>query len=259
MTDNSRTTIVFGGSSGIGRAIADRCAQDGDDIILIARNEEKLKRASEGVLQSGAQSARFLSTDHDDSSRVHQTLEELESLAPSPQRLILNGGGPPFGRFTEISLEEWQSSIQSTLLSHVQILHTMVPRLAKGSSVVVVLSDVVRNAAPEKVLPCSLRLALLGLIKCLALEYSGDGIRFNAISPGPTETQRAVNLLRKAATDQGISEEVARERFVSELPMGRMALPQEVAEVAHFLLSDSAGYVSGMNYICDGCLSTVPL
>ena len=50
MTDNSRTTIVFGGSSGIGRAIADRCAQDGDDIILIARNEEKLERAVEGVL-----------------------------------------------------------------------------------------------------------------------------------------------------------------------------------------------------------------
>jgi len=259
MTDNSRTTIVFGGSSGIGRAIADRCAQDGDDIILIARNEEKLERAVEGVLQSGAQSARFLSTDHDDSSRVHETLKELVSLAPSPQRLVLNGGGPPFGRFTEISLEVWQSSIQSTLLSHVQILHTMVPRLTKGSSVVAVLSDVVRNAAPEKVLPCSLRLALLGLIKCLALEYSGDDIRFNAISPGPTETLRAVNLLRKAATEQGISEEAARERFVSELPMGRMASPQEVAEVAHFLLSDSAGYVSGMNYICDGCLSVVPL
>jgi NAD(P)-dependent dehydrogenase (short-subunit alcohol dehydrogenase family) len=159
----------------------------------------------------------------------------------------------------EISLEEWRSSIQSVLLSQVQILHAMIPRLVAGSSVLVVLSDVVRNAGPEKVLPCSLRLALLGLVKCLALQYAKDGIRFNALSPGPTETERAVGLLRDAAAEQGTSEEVVRAHFLSGLPMGRMALPREVAEVAHFLLSDAAGYVSGVNCLSDGGLSTVPL
>jgi 3-oxoacyl-[acyl-carrier protein] reductase len=256
---SSRTTVVFGGSSGIGLAIAARCARDGDALVLVARDPGKLAHAAEEVRQAGASGVQVLATDFGDSQRLGEALETLAALAPAPDRLVLNGPGPKFGRFTELTIDDWSDGVRSVLLAHVQILQALLPRLRRGSAVVAVLSDVVRNAGAEKVLPCALRLALLGVVKCVALQYAGTGIRVNAVSPGPTATARATSLLGRAAAAAGRTVDEERDRLARTLPMGRLAEPEEIAAVAHFLLSDDAGYVSGMNYVCDGCLTTVPL
>jgi NAD(P)-dependent dehydrogenase (short-subunit alcohol dehydrogenase family) len=246
---------VFGASSGIGKAIAERCARDGDALILIARNPGKLADAARDVERAGARGVQCVATDLSNPQRVQDTLSELASLAPSPTRVLLNGGGPPFGRFTEITLDQWRRATQEALLSNVQILQSIVPRLTRGASVVAILSDVVHNAGPEKTLPCSLRLALLGTLKCLALQFAADGIRFNTVSPGPTDTNRARGLIDRRADDQGISRAEAYQQFADTLPMKRLASPEDVAAVAHFLLSHASANVSGANYSCDGGLT----
>ena len=254
-----RTSVIFGGSSGIGKAIAMLCARDGDSVVVVSRNRSKLSQAARDISRAGAESVTTFRTDLNDRNKVRATLREIGRACPPPMRLVLNGGGPPFGLFSEISIDQWQASFQSVLLSQIQILHWAVPNLRPGSSVVAILSDAVRSAGPDKVLPCSLRLALLGVLKCLALQYSAQGIRFNAVSPGPTETERAMALIGKAAGRKKRSFNVEMREFRKGLPMKRMAKPEEIAAVAHFLLLDSAGYVSGMNYVCDGCLTTAPL
>ena len=92
MTVAERTTVVFGGSAGIGLAIAERCAQDGDRIVLLARNEERLRQASALVTRAGARDVRYLQADLADSDGLARTLVDLATLAPAPQRLVLNGG-----------------------------------------------------------------------------------------------------------------------------------------------------------------------
>lgn len=162
-------------------------------------------------------------------------------------------------RFMEIALGQWKSSIQSVLLSQVQILQSVVPRMTRGGSVVAILSDAVRNAGPEKVLACSLRLGVLGMIKCMALQFAGEGIRFNAVSPGPTETERALEVQGRLAAQRKKRLKDGLRDYCRKLPMKRMAKPEEIAAVVHFLLSDEAAYVTGMNYVCDGGLTTAPM
>lgn len=259
MTGQLRTSIIFGGSSGIGKAIAERCARDGDAIVLVARKRLKLRRAAEDISRAGASRVHCLSADLGDAGGLRELLEELAEICPAPRRLVLNGGGPPMLRFMEIALGQWKSSIQSVLLSQVQILQSVVPRMTRGGSVVAILSDAVRNAGPEKVLACSLRLGVLGMIKCMALQFAGEGIRFNAVSPGPTETERALEVQGRLAAQRKKRLKDGLRDYCRKLPMKRMAKPEEIAAVVHFLLSDEAAYVTGMNYVCDGGLTTAPM
>jgi 3-oxoacyl-[acyl-carrier protein] reductase len=176
-----------------------------------------------------------------------------------PSRILINGGGPVFGAFEDISLDAWDLYINQVIKSNVIILKKLLPQMNNNGSIVFILSDVVRNAGPGKILPCSLRMALIGIIKCLAFEYAEKNIRINAVSPGPVETERAVSLLNKSAENNNISFNEMKNEFTKDLPMKRMGRPEEIAELVNFLFSDKSTYITGANIICDGGLTVMPV
>ncbi len=255
----TKETVVFGGSSGIGFAIAERCAAESDNIVILSRDESKLDSATKKLRETGANEVFSISCDLGDHSSLNSALTEYKKRGRKIDRLILNGGGPPYGNFSEISFDEWLNSIQSVVLSQIIILKELIPEMSSNSSVVFILSDAVSITAENKVLPSSLRNCLLSIMKSLALENSNYGVRFNSISPGPTETERATALLSNLAEKKGEPYSQIKFEFEEGLPMGRMASPSEIAEAAYFLLSENSSHISGVNLHVDGSLTSIAL
>jgi 3-oxoacyl-[acyl-carrier protein] reductase len=168
--------------------------------------------------------------------------------------LILNAGGPPSGPFETFDDEAWQRAVEITLLSKARLVRAALPRLreSEAASVLAITSYAVKQPIPNLVLSNSIRAAVTGLMKSLALELGAEGIRFNAILPAWTETERTVELLAARAQRLGTSLEVETAKQVAESVFGRMAQPEEFARAAVFLVSPAASYVTGVMFDVDG-------
>lgn len=256
---NGMKILVLGGSSGIGKAVALRAARESHDVMVCGRDSDKLRKTGDDISALGQGSVKTASFDLSDLENLGARLDEIHRDFGVPSGILLNGGGPLFGSFDEITLEQWQQYSNQLILANVMVLKKFLPLMAQNSSVVAVLSDVIRNAGAGKVLPCSLRMALLGIIKCLSFEYAEKRIRLNAISPASVETERASALLQKSAQAQGVDIETVHSKFISNLPMKRMGSPEEIAEAAWFLLSNNSSYITGINMLCDGGSTVMPV
>jgi 3-oxoacyl-[acyl-carrier protein] reductase len=170
--------------------------------------------------------------------------------------LITNAGGPPSGKFESFADEAWYKAVDFTFLSHARLIRAALPYLRKSTvpSVLAVTSFSVKQPIPGLVLSNSVRAATVGLIKTLAIELGGEGIRFNAILPGWTETERVKYLIQARAEANHTSYEEEMRKIIGEIPLGRMARPQEFANVAVFLVSPAASYVDGAMLAVDGSI-----
>ena len=168
--------------------------------------------------------------------------------------LVCNSGGPPAGSFESFDEAAWQKAIDLSFLSHVRLIRAALPHLRKSNSasVLTVTSYSTKQPIPNLVLSNSIRLATIGLTKSLALELGRDGIRFNSILPGWTETERVVDLMTFRAKQNGttVEEEIAKQS--QESPLGRMGKPEEFANAAVFLVSPAASYITGVMLTVDG-------
>jgi len=246
--------LVAGASRGLGAAIAMELAKEGARVAINGRDPSRLRQTADHIL-SHTGSHVFplpgdLSRPEVPSRLVETAVQELGSL----DILVTNSGGPPPARFEELSDEEWQKAIDLLLLSTVRLIRSALPHLRRASapSVLTITSYSVKQPIPNLVLSNSLRAAVAGLTKTLALELGGDGIRFNSILPAWTETERAVELMSDQARRAGISLEEQRRRIAAASPLGRMARPEEFARVATFLCSPAASFVTGAMLTVDG-------
>ncbi len=184
---------------------------------------------------------------------VRQAAEGLGGL----DILITNTGGPPSGKFESFTDDAWQKAVEHSFLSHARLIRAALPYLRQSAtpSILAVTSYSVKQPIPGLVLSNSVRAATIGLIKTLAIELGGEGIRFNAILPGWTETENVKHLLQSRAEANNTSFEEEMRKQTSEIPLGRMARPQEFANAAVFLVSPAASYVDGVMLTVDGGLT----
>jgi len=244
--------LIFGGSNGMGKAIAVKICQEGGNVCICSRNADKLKLAEKELASYAGCSVHSQVLDLTDRMSIQNGLSAVLKSFGVPDAVVLNGGGPPPGRFSAISLEQWEKSVFDLFLSNIIILQTLLAQVKDGASFVFILSDVVRSGNPNLVISASLRSGLLGLMKSLAKEYATRQIRFNAISPGPIATERAQQLFKDRADEEGIAVELVKKEFLDTLPMYRMGTPEEIAELAYYLLSGKSGFTSGANIVVDG-------
>jgi len=181
---------------------------------------------------------------------VQETVKGLGGL----NILITNSGGPPPGRFEEFDDQAWQSVVNLLLMSAVRFIRGALPHLRKSTApaVLTITSFSIKQPIPNLVLSNSIRAAVAGLTKTLALELGNEGIRFNSILPAWTETERVVQLLADQARRLGTTVEEEIRKMSASSPLGRMARPEEFAKVAAFLCSPAASYVTGVMLTVDG-------
>ena len=250
--------IVFGGSSGMGKAIATQIICEGHEVCICSHNAQKLANTHKELALMNKGRVTSLQIDLANQKSIQVALPKISANFGTPDALVLNGGGPPPGRFKDITLAQWKKTLSEHYLSSVAILQHFIPKMQKPASVVFILSDVVRASNKNLVVSSSIRLGIIGLIKCLAQDYAEQSIRFNAVSPGSVATDRARQLFEDCAKREGITSVQAQKNLTDRLVMKRMGSPEEIAELVYFLLSPKSSYISGINIVADGANNTFP-
>jgi 3-oxoacyl-[acyl-carrier protein] reductase len=243
-----RTALVTGASAGIGAAVALSLAREGVRLAVAARRSAGLDSVVAEAKRVGAPDAAAFSLDLSDSDSIALALERLAREFGKPDILVLNGGGPKPGRLSEMALSDWDAAYQLLVRGMLEILDTVVPamRARKWGRVVALTSSSVKQPIDTLVLSNAFRTALVSALRTLAVEVAADGVTVNCIATGRIETDRLRTLY---GNDERQLEQAAR-----EIPIGRIATPEEFAPATVFLCSEPARYVTGQTISVDGGL-----
>jgi 3-oxoacyl-[acyl-carrier protein] reductase len=249
-----KCALVTGSSRGLGYATALQLAREGCKVAINGRDEGKVKAAAEKIVNETGTQAYCLVGDVGDASKAEALIKSTVEALGGLDILITNAGGPPAGSFETFDEAAWQQAVDTSFLSHVRLIRAALPHLRKSSaaSVLTVTSFTVKQPLANLVLSNSVRLATIGLTKSLALELGRDGIRFNSILPGWTETERVQDLMAFRAKNSNTTVAEEFSKLASDIPLGRIGQPAEFANTAVFLVSSAASYITGVMLTVDG-------
>jgi len=249
-----KKAFVGGSSRGLGFATARILAKEGCQVVLNGRDSEKLDQAASKITSDTGEKAFYVVGDAADPDQPKKLIQEATEILGGLDLLVTNTGGPPAGEFESFDEKTWQRAIDLAFMSHVRIINNALPYLKESShaSVVTVTSYSVKQPIPNLVLSNSIRSATIGLTKTLALELGPEGIRFNSILPGWTETERVVEIMQHKAEANKSTVEEEIKKIAAASPLGRMGTPDEIGRAAVFLLSPAASYITGVMLTVDG-------
>lgn len=250
----SKRALVTGASRGLGFATALALAKEGCKVAINSRDEGKIKSAAENIASETGMEVYGLAGDIGKEDTIQSLVEATVESLGGLDLLVTNAGGPPPGPFETHDEAAWRIAVDLSLMSHVRLIRTALPYLRESdaASVLTVTSISVKQPVENLILSNSVRGATVGLTKSLALELGGDGIRFNSILPGWTETERIIELMTARATANSTTVEEETEKQSAASPLGRMGRPEEFANAAVFLLSPAASYMTGVMLNVDG-------
>ena len=237
-----RVCLVTGSTAGIGLAVARRLTDEGALVVGTGRSAD-----GPGALHVSADL-----TERGEADRV---------VAAAVQRfgridgLVNNVGGTDIRTLAELTDDDWQRSFELNLMTAVRTTRAALPHMSRGGAIVNVSSTAAKRPSTGMPDYSVLKAALLSFSRLVADVHAKDGIRSNAVTPGPTATQAWLGP-GGLAEQQGDRDEVLA-RVASGRPLGRLAEPEEIADVVVFLLSERASYVTGAAWSADG--GTVPI
>ncbi len=247
-----RVALITAGGSGMGRASAELFASEGAHSIVVDRDLEAAERTVQAITDAGGSA----SAEQTDVSKV----DELESLFARVQRdhgvlhVLFNHAGIPGAAGVEMSEAEWQLSVDVNMKSAFFATSFALPLLRKADghgSVIFTASTTGLVGSPYSPLYSMTKGGVIMFMKGFALMVAKDGIRANAICPGPIETPMLPLFFGRTPTEGGVDAEV-RGFIAQAVPVGRPGQPSEIATAALFLASDDSSFVTGVALPVDG-------
>jgi 3-oxoacyl-[acyl-carrier protein] reductase len=249
-----RVAIVAASSKGIGRAAALALAAEGSHLALCARDGDALEKVAEAA--RGQYGVRVYTDTFDvaDDLRVRQFVEATHQRFGRIDICITNAGGPPAKAFLETEMAEWDLGYQLNLRSIVSFAQAVLPYMQerRWGRIVTITSVSVKQPVPELVLSNSIRAGVLGLVRSLATQFGPDNITVNNVGPGYTATARMKELAQTNASKTAMSAADYEAQIAKSIPLGRLAQPEEIADVIVWLASERASYVTGQTVLVDG-------
>jgi 3-oxoacyl-[acyl-carrier protein] reductase len=248
------TALVTGSSRGLGFATAQELAREGCRVAINSRSDSEIQTAARELSGATGTPVIGICGDVSDPAFPAQLVRQSAEVLGGMDILITNAGGPPSGKFEDLTDEAWAKAIELTLMSHVRLIREALPYLRKSPSpaVLTITSYAVKQPIPNLVLSNSIRAATVGLTKTLALELGVDKIRCNSILPAWTLTERVEELMSARAETNHTSIEDEMRKQAGASSFGRMASPEEFAKPAAFLVSPAASYITGLMLTVDG-------
>ena len=247
----TRTIVITGGASGIGNATALLCAARGDNIAVLDTNAEAAKMAAEEALRNGAHDALGLACDVTVEEQIEESFASISARLGPPYGLFANAGIALRGLIHELPAVTWRQIVETNLtgvfLACKHGLRHMMAAKIPGSIVCTSSpTGFVALGAGAVGAYSATKGGISALVHCMAVDYAAYGIRVNAIVPGSTETPL---MWRDASPDEVIR---LREQLCREIPLGRLAQPEDPARAVAWLLSEESSYVTGSHLVCDG-------
>jgi 3-oxoacyl-[acyl-carrier protein] reductase len=234
----TRRALVMGGSSGLGKAIAQALILEGARVAICARGAERLAAAATEIGAEG------IVADVTKPGAAARLVGEAESRLGQLDVLVVNTGGPPAGQFVDVTDDSWRIAFEALWMSSVGAMRAALTgmRARRWGRVIVVTSIAAREPVANLLLSNSLRAGLHGLVNALSKEVAADGVTVNALMPGYTVTERLAELRLDEAA------------LTRQIPARRLGSSRDFAAVATFLCSEQANYLTGQAIACDGGL-----
>lgn len=236
--------VVTGASKGLGRQMAEALAAAGAQVVLVARNESLLADVVQGIRESGGEAEHVAAdvTDETAGSEVEQAVQEFYGDCDI---LINNAGINNRKPIEEMSLDEWNEMIAVNLTGAFIMSRTFIPGMKrkKWGRVINLTSIMSHVSLPNRTAYSTTKSGLLGFTKALALELASHNITVNGISPGPFATEMNRPLIEDPEKNR---------QFLARLPVGRWGRVEEIGQLAVYLCSEGAGFLTGTDVVIDG-------
>ena len=251
-----KVAMVAASSKGLGFGIAKALAEEGAQLSIGSRTKDDIEVAAEQLRKEN--NTGVLSSVMD-SSNPESILEWTDATIREfggVDKLVVNAGGPPAGKFEDFSDEDWQAAFELNLFSAVRMIRATLPAMRKrgGGSVLTVTSMAVKEPIDVLILSNVMRSGVTSLIKSLSVQLAADKIRLNNLMPGRIKTDRIKHLDSLNAKKQGISIKQIEKANQAVIPLGRYGTIEEFGRCGAFLLSDAASYITGSSLAADGGL-----
>ena len=251
---SGRRALVMSSSRGLGLGIAEALAAEGADVLLTARSEDKLRAAAERINGRGRGTAHWVAADLADPGSAERLARAAEEAVGGVDILLANTGGPPPGRMADADPAALARHFETMVLRVVEVAAAVVPGMRERGwgRILTIGSSGVVQPIPTLGLSNALRSSLVGWSKSMSNDLAGDGITVNMILPGRIHTERVDELDAAAAERTGKPVEEVAAASRAAIPAGRYGTVEEFAQVAAFLVSEAASYVTGSLVRVDG-------
>jgi 3-oxoacyl-[acyl-carrier protein] reductase len=253
-TLQNKTALVCGSTQGIGMATAIKLAEMGANVILVARNEEKLKEVKQKLSTTNEQNHGFLVADFTNPNELKEIIHTFIKAGNKINILINNTGGPKGGPIIEATTDEFLNTFNQHLICNHILVQAIYPGMIETGygRIINVISTSVKQPLPNLGVSNTIRGAVASWSKTLAGELGQYGITVNNVLPGATNTIRLQGIAEAKSEKTGESVADIFEEMAGESPMKRIAEPEEVAAAIAFLASPEASYINGINVPVDG-------
>jgi NAD(P)-dependent dehydrogenase (short-subunit alcohol dehydrogenase family) len=247
--DGGRHTLITGGGTGIGAAIAARLSEMGARITVVGRRPEPLEEVADGL--DGAQPVPF---DVTDEAAVEEGLKTATERFGPVDVLINNAGAADSSPFTRTTPDAWRAMLDVNLTGAFLMSRAVLPGMVERGwgRIVSIASTAGLKGYAYVAAYCAAKHGVIGMTRSLALEVAPKGVTVNAVCPGYTETELLGESVANIVDKTGASKDEARAQLLESNPQGRFVSPVEVAEAAAWLVNSKAGAITGQAIVVAG-------
>jgi len=249
-----KVACVAASSRGLGRAVAARLSAEGARVAICSRNEVDVRRTAAEISAISGNDVLPVQADMRNKADIDRFVNAAVEKWGRLDILVTNAGGPPSGPFAAFDDQAWLDALNLNFMSTVRLAYAAIPHLQAvgGGRIIAITSISALQPLNNLILSNGARAGVHGFVKSLANELAADNILVNAVCPGPTLTDRMQNLLAAAMERQNATAEEVQRAWTQQIPLGRLGMPEEFANVVAFLASDRASFVTGVFIPVDG-------